>query len=323
MAYHVRSGRRDVATIGCCPAAGGSGVRTRRSGRVERLIGTRLVRARRRPGTDRRPGHRRGGRRAPGRSATAKPVPDRARRGTLGRACHPGRGAAAVCVVDGRAVQGAVPGRPGPGARVGLDRSHLVLDSRGRAAVLRAALRYSRSLAQVPDPEAWDVSALVGGGALLALFLAPRSSATADRRRWRDEVRMWDLRAAAEGLMLSPPRGPGRTRRLSRPSWSRMMDIGRDRGPADVGSDKSKIRHAARRTSCTVLFALELQSTSPRHVEPPRAMRHSLEHRVTRLPSVPRQSRGRRPRLLPAGSSRGFCPPHHPGCYLATSWMTS
>ena len=38
--------------------------------------------------------------------------------------------------------------------------------------MLRAALRYSRSLAQVPDPAAWDVSALVDGGALLALFLA-------------------------------------------------------------------------------------------------------------------------------------------------------
>lgn len=106
---------------------------------------------------------------------------------------------------------------------VGVDRSHLELDSRGRAAALRAALRYSRSLAQVPEPGTWDVSALVGGGALLALFLAPRSAAPADRRIWRDRVRRWDLRAAAEGPMLSPPRGPGRTRWLSRPSWSRKM----------------------------------------------------------------------------------------------------
>jgi hypothetical protein len=101
--------------------------------------------------------------------------------------------------------------------------SPVMLDSRGRAAVLRAALRYSRSLAQVPEPQAWDVSALVEGGALLALFLAPRSAPAADRRRWRDGVRTWDLRAAAEGPMLSPPRGPGRTRWLSRPSWSRTM----------------------------------------------------------------------------------------------------
>ena len=106
---------------------------------------------------------------------------------------------------------------------VDLDRAHLALDSRGRAAVLRAALRYSRSLAQVPDPESWDVSALVDGGALLVLFLAPRAAAAADRRAWRDGVRTWDLRAAAGAPMLSPPRGPGRTRRLSRPSWPRTM----------------------------------------------------------------------------------------------------
>ncbi|MCY7418067.1 MAG: hypothetical protein LH650_06145 [Chloroflexi bacterium] len=97
------------------------------------------------------------------------------------------------------------------------------LDSRGRAAVLRAGLRYALTLAQVPEPAEWDVSALVEGGALLALFLVPRTASPTERRRWRDQVRAWDLRAAAEGPMLVSPRGPGRTRRLSWPSWLRTM----------------------------------------------------------------------------------------------------
>jgi hypothetical protein len=109
--------------------------------------------------------------------------------------------------------------RPGPD----VDDAGSGLTSRDRAAVLRAALRFARSLAQVPEPQAWDVSALVAQGALVVLFLVPRTASDPERRRWREEVREWDLRAAVEGPMLSVPRGPGRARRLSRSSWSRTM----------------------------------------------------------------------------------------------------
>ena len=71
------------------------------------------------------------------------------------------------------------------------------LDSRERAGVLRAGLRFARDLrAGGRDRGRFDVTALVVAGSLRLLFLAPVTDGAVARRQWREAIRDRTLRAA-------------------------------------------------------------------------------------------------------------------------------
>jgi hypothetical protein len=73
------------------------------------------------------------------------------------------------------------------------------LDPRGRAMLLRGALRYARDLVAPRDAGHWEISALVSAGSLPAIFAVLRNERRGPRRDWADRVRSWDLADAALG----------------------------------------------------------------------------------------------------------------------------
>ena len=91
-------------------------------------------------------------------------------------------------------------GRPAPDEMA-------AIGSRVRSELFRAALSYARDLTEVRQAR-WDVSALVGEGALEAIFLVDHRGQGAARRRWTKLVRTQNLLSAALG-------GPPAKARLS------------------------------------------------------------------------------------------------------------